>query len=294
MTTKQWDNLMSAIENDNKTYLDTFREFLGSCMGIENLNIFFICNWYVHSKKTIVSISTISSKSSIVPIDLLPKTRMIYNKILQECPTDSDILRIYNLIHNGPCSDLKISGRTIDLLVTKYPKYYPASYYLDVTDPDNVYIIQYPFPSKRTIILFDLVSAYHTKMHQLSKTYFDCFCRGSLVQHKLLSGKYIDISLCQFMFYIWADRFKVFDFLISVLPYIVKLRDKQPMKIQPVNTVSCLNPDVLHQLKYKRIYKGVAVMYSKRECNNKRKVYRVSSLIKESRSIRKNKKKNNT
>lgn len=158
--------------------------------------------------------------------ELSTKAKFVYEHILKKCPTDNDILKIYNLIQNGVTYDSKkISGRTIDTLVTQVPKYSNACYYLDVTNPNDIFIVEsLDHKKKKKIILFDIGSSYRKKMQQYSKAYFDCFKRGELVSHKLENGEYINISLCQYNFFIWASHFKVFEYLMKIIDTITNFK----------------------------------------------------------------------
>ena len=183
----------------------------------------------VHTEKIVRQVS-----------DMKIRAQEIYKEIIQYCDTDEKILRIHRLITNGPIStNKKISGRTIDTLVTRFPRDNDVCYYLDITDPDNIVLLDPNISTQevqrrgkegnRRIILFDIGSSYRSKMYQYTKTYFDCFGRGHQLEHTLHSGGTIPISICQFTFFIWADKFKVFDFLTSQYDPVVIVR-KQSQK----------------------------------------------------------------
>lgn len=161
--------------------------------------------------------------------ELSARGKSVYDYILKECPTDDHILRMKDLIHNGVVKDSKkISGRTIDILVTQLPRHTNACYYLDITDSNNIFIVESDIntlsDTNRKIILFDIGSSYKKKMQQYSKAYFDCFRRGDIVLHTLRNGTKLELSLCQYNFFLWASQFKVFDFLIKNLDKISTLK----------------------------------------------------------------------
>lgn len=163
--------------------------------------------------------------------DLTIKATQVYDHIINACPNDSAILRIHNLINKGPYHPHhKVSGRSIDMLITRYTKFVDIFYYLDPT-PTGFRIVSEHQRTDRTI-LFNVKSSYNMKLQQYSKTYFDCFNRGTLVWHKLSDGSPIRISLCQFMFYIWASRFCVFDFFETKLVFINDIRRCTSVKKQ--------------------------------------------------------------
>ena len=192
--------------------------------------------WYDKVCNVTSTVSIHFDKPMLQVEDLLLRPREIYKGILKVCDTDAKVLRIHKLITKGPMISKKISGRTIDTLVTRFPRYNDVCYYLDVTSTENTFLLPDQSAESincdsldRKIILFDIGSSYRHKMQQYSKTYFDCFGRGEEVLHTLHSGATIRMSLCQFPFFIWADRFKVFDFLEAKYDPVVVIR-KQSQK----------------------------------------------------------------
>ena len=151
--------------------------------------------------------------------DLTPRAREVYDEICKDCPTDASILHICRLIEQGPCPKRKSSGRIVDSLVTTYCRYYDVHYYLDITDPENpTYISAEAYremsdKATRSFMAFDIKSSYQNQMELYSKGYFDPFRRGIEVWHQLHDQRWIPMSLCQFRFFLWADRFRVFAFL---------------------------------------------------------------------------------
>lgn len=181
--------------------------------------------WYARYMQLTVKTTVEYCKRVLQPQDLSIKASGVYRHILRQCPTDQDLLAMLKMIDAGPYAQhLKISGRTVDTLMTRFPKYHNVCYYLDVTDPDHSTIVSGASAPGRTIILFDIGSSYRNKMHQYSKTYFDCFARGDVVEHTLSCSRKINISMCQFMFYLWAKRFKVFEFLKAEFERVIVVR----------------------------------------------------------------------
>jgi len=210
-------------------------------------------------------------KIILKPSELKGKGKEVYRMLLKRCPTDTSMLELKKIIDDGVVRNMKkISGRTIDTLVTRYPRFRDVCYYLDVTDPKHTEIVKVPNIPGRIIMLFDIGSSYRKKMQQLSKTYFDCFGRGEEVEHRLKNGSKICISLCQCMFFIWATRFKVFDFLEDCIEPVVIVRQQsqknnyKPKKrrrkrktgnnmisVRLSNSVLC--PDINHQSKKRKL-----------------------------------------
>ena len=221
-----WTHLLQDLESDTLdhdtiTYLkQLFAKTTPLCYNL-------LANVYHQTRhrqtKTVPTYQKLVQK----PKDICTKSQAIYAYIVRECPTDEAIMFIKNFIEEG-CMTMskKISGRTIDTLVTRFPKYHNVCYYIDATDPDHTFIVadDVKHDPARNIILFNIGASYRKKMQQYSKTFFDCFARGKEVAHQLQSGKTINISLCQFMFFIWATKFKVFEFLADRLDDIVSVR----------------------------------------------------------------------
>lgn len=254
------------------------RKWLRDILGQTEHRIGAIVDNLVELKPTVV---VVYNKKVTLASNLCARAREVYNHILSQCPTDASILAIKRMIDEGPSqSGRKISGRTIDALVTRCDKFFNVHYYLDVTDPANAKIVDVCSCPGRKIELFDVCASYRTNMAQFSKTYFDCFGRGDEVTHQLTSGEQVGICLCQFMFFIWADRFRVFDFLelhyeqvINVRKYSQKTtyRPKRPANRKalpaPISNVSksvlCSLAD--HAPKNPTAYENVIVRPRKRK-----------------------------
>jgi hypothetical protein len=223
-----WGNLMNIL---NEEVIERNAEQESIVISIHDtlqkrqLPDFIIHYWYTILTNLACKITVNFAKKVLQPKDLKIRAGEIYKEILQMCSTDGELLRIKNLIDNGPELAKKVSGRTIDTLVTRFPRYNNVCYHLDVTNPKKPSIIQEKdITPDKVITLFDIGSSYRHKMHQYSKTYFDCFGRGDEVEHTLTCGTKIRISICQFTFFIWADRFKVFEFLDQEYLKIVVVR----------------------------------------------------------------------
>ena len=61
-----------------------------------------ICSWFKTYKSHSVKISVIYRKKILAVKDLSTRSRGIYDKIIETCPTDSDMLRIQDIISRGP------------------------------------------------------------------------------------------------------------------------------------------------------------------------------------------------
>lgn len=164
-------------------------------------------------------------KSTVDQLGL--RGRDVYNSIIKELNTDDKIMHIHNLIYRGHDFLKKYSGRTIDTLTTRFQRYRNTCYYIDTTNKQNpVYCDTVTNEQLKSgnLIFFDIGESYRQKMAQYSKTYFDCFGRGYRVLHTLQSGKTLYLSLCQYVFFIWASKFLVFHFLEKNLADIVTIR----------------------------------------------------------------------
>jgi hypothetical protein len=156
---------------------------------------------------------------AVLPSELSAIEKDVYFVILKCLPTDEAVLRISNMIQFGHLSQIA-SGRTIDTLMTKYAEIRSVHYLLDV----GVVPHRIATAESTNTVLFDIGDSYRTNMKTYSKTFFDCFGRGQLVKHRLGSGAEVVISLCKFLFYIWADKYLVFDYLQKHADEIVKIR----------------------------------------------------------------------
>jgi hypothetical protein len=226
-----WNSLMTilSLEDDEKNnqkecIFSVINETLQDITNMKKIDILRV--WYIRSKNINAKINVTYHKRILSANALSIRARQIYQQIICSCPTDDSILAIKRLIDGGQSTTKKVSGRTIDTLVTRFPRYHNVCYYLDVTDPNNTKIVPYSDSLDRTIILFDIGSSYRNKMHQYSKTYFDCFGRGDEVEHILSDGNIINMSLCQFTFFIWASRFKVFEFLKDEFERVIIVRQQ--------------------------------------------------------------------
>lgn len=147
-----------------------------------------------------------------------------------------ELLRVPNLIHHivwmntQSLSKLigadhiraRMSGRVVDSLMTKFPRFSDVHYYIDVTDREHTVFVpraEYSsyietHPSHR-LELFNISSAYRSHMGMYSKTFFDPFQRGVEVMHPVGNKMYITFSMCRLKFFMWAKQHHVFDFLKS-------------------------------------------------------------------------------
>lgn len=170
------------------------------------------------------------------PCDLRGKDKLMYEHITENiAKTDKEILNILELIktidNSKSKNKRKISGRLMDTLCTRFSKYFDSFYYIDVTHTSNPRIVGFAEdtvdrPKGKNIILFDLCESYKRQMSRFSKTYFDIFSRSSIVEHPLASGKNetVDISLCQVIFFAWAKKFCVFEFLHAKYQEVINVR----------------------------------------------------------------------
>lgn len=157
-----------------------------------------------------LQVSCQPKKRTVQVDELNSKQLRTYNKLLKSPSLQDDI--VWMLSHNTN----KISGRVMDALMTKYPNKVDAHYYIDVTDSPHTEFIakeDYQPNNHRHIILFSLTSSYKSQMRRYSKAFFDPFGRGVNVMHPLGNGQYLDFSMCKLIFYQWARKNHVFDFL---------------------------------------------------------------------------------
>lgn len=233
-STCDWGNLMdfldNSIEHNIAEAIDSnlIKELQSIPVPVE-----ILANCYTKLKVLRKhTIQIIYHKKILQVSDLTIRGQEIFKRIVSL--GERTLLKIYNLIHDGPSLAKKISGRTIDTLVTRFPRTHDVTYYLNIEDPNNIHIISKPLELNKNIVLFDIGNSYRQKMKQHSKEFFDCFGRGDEVEYKLSSGESIGISICQFTFFRWADKFKVFEFLETQYDKIVQVRQQsQKNNYQP-------------------------------------------------------------
>jgi len=265
------DRLATATDHHTAEPIDAepVWQQMQTTIGSSVANLALVTSWYQHIKKIQCKSSVVYFKRVLTIDELSTRAREVYEHILTQCPTDASLRAIQLLINQGPPVDQKISGRTIDTLVTRYPRYADVCYYLDITDPTNTFIVtKISSDSSRKFMLFDIGASYRKKMQQFSKTYFDCFGRGDEVSHIMTDGSTMTISICKFSFYIWAQRFRVFDFLITNFKMVISVRQqgqkRQTMEnlLVPSRSNSILCPEV-HHGKYRSPVTTTVVMRSK-------------------------------
>ena len=182
------------------------------------------CKFYYHGSKCRVSVNLVFVRSVLEPKALKRDAKRAYDYILKACPTDEDVLRIKSLIDRA-----EFSGRVIDTFVTQYVEAHNVCYFVDGSGR----IVNGRTLGQRASRI-NVFESYRNHMSRFSKPFFDCFGRGDNVAHTLRSGEKVVLSLCKFPFYIWADRFAVFDYLRLVLPNLVAMRTR--MKSQTKKT----------------------------------------------------------
>lgn len=277
--TCNWGHLMTLLEEDievQKIENQEFIENIRQIMIYKSFNPLILHHWYTSVMKLHSKVIVNFHKRVLKKTELNIRAGEIYKEILYICDSDDELLRIKSLIDTGPKISKKISGRTIDTLVTRFPRYSNVCYYLDVTDKKNTKIVDVPQPNRK-VILFDIGSSYRHKMHQYSKTFFDCFGRGDIVEHILGSGTILHISLCQFTFFIWATQFKIFEFMEKEYERIVLVRQysqkntytpKRKRKVITGNNVTkqirttVLYPHVVHGREIRMVSEPVIIMKS--------------------------------
>lgn len=229
MTSTDWSALLGKLDSTDTQIKETEHKYESIFNHISNMSKYtslsVLADHFNILSTLNVSCNIIYVKKKIVYQDLKPREQAIYQEILRECNSDKKLLHIYSIINNGPYSDTKLSGRTIDTFVTKYTRYYDTSYNLKRCK-DGTYSLQESQSEEKDqdVIHFNVSLSYKRKVRQFSKAYFDCFARGCEVKHTLQNGQVIHITLCQFSFYIWADKFCIFEYLYKHLSDVVKIR----------------------------------------------------------------------
>lgn len=178
-------------------------------------------------KRSTVCTQHAAEKVSTPLNQLSIRATAVYQEICNQLTTDEAIIAFRTRIDTlRPALGIRCSGRTFDTLVTSAAKYLNCSYFLDITDPSNIVYVPNGtlLREGRHIIHFNIQMSYRQKMQQYSKKYFDCFARGAVVQHRLDSGGVIDISICQYMFFLWVFENRIDEFLSRNFESIVEIR----------------------------------------------------------------------
>jgi hypothetical protein len=116
------------------------------------------------------------------------------------------IMRSLRTIHKNMNQTQEFSMRTVEYLQTKFAESNPTSYFLD----HNGQFVPYEKGIHRSDVTYvNLAAVYNSHMKRYSKMFFDPFARGT---HAV---RYKDISfdICKFNYFLFAHRYKVFDFL---------------------------------------------------------------------------------
>lgn len=185
-----------------------------------------------------------SNVKYLIPSQLSEKSMCIYQLILKVCKDDEGLSVIKRLTTNSPFTKpgdqkddvKKLSGRSLDAMVTELvnkntlePTYLvnihngniielPRKNGQRYTDPSVTASIAATGPGDDNENLsgyqyFNVAASYRRMMAQYSKTYFDCFARGDVVIHRSENNTVFNIALAQYMFFIWAKKYGVFEYL---------------------------------------------------------------------------------
>jgi len=230
----EFERNVDKCTEDNNQYDETTSRLLRITKGMTKEQLGsrrVLCEWVRRSMASSDTVNGVGRKKVVAAKDMNDRDRGIYRYIINKCPTDDAILRIKTLIDNGPIiRGKRVSGRTIDTLVTRFQMYRNVRYYIEIDKTGGRHIVATP-TDMSNVILFDISNSYDQKMRMCSKTYFDCFGRGDEVEHQLASGGVVNISLCQFNFFIWAEEFCVFDYLAQELDTIINVKRQTQVHI---------------------------------------------------------------
>lgn len=148
-------------------------------------------------------------KPARVPKEVIPrsalsgKAKSIYEDFRLRTD-DSHMLAIQNYI-----ADCPFSGRSLDLFLTTTLHRNGVIYHLKPTG--RVFKLS-NFPVYGDI-RFNLTLSYRQNLHRYTKTYFDCFARGLIIEDTLEDGRVLKVPICQFLFYQWAMTYDLVVFL---------------------------------------------------------------------------------
>jgi len=101
---------------------------------------------------------------------------------------------------------IKISGRSLDMFLVETLRLKTISYTL--YDRNGTFYLDPP----GTIARFYLTASYRVMLKKYTKTFFDCFARGTQIY---INNKAVAIG--QFLFFKWAQKYCVYEFFYRLL-----------------------------------------------------------------------------
>ena len=168
-------------------------------------------------------VTGVFAKRILSPDQLDTEGRRAYDYVLRQCDTDAKLRDMLTFVQRG--SSRKVSGRTVEAVVTRYPRHHPLRYWWHEASRR---VVASPGPG---VVLFDLATEYATQLRLWSKTYFDCFGRGDPVRHTMRDGEVLQLPLCQLIFFLWARRTGLLGFIEQ---HETRLRAFQPVPVPDV------------------------------------------------------------
>ena len=163
-----------------------------------------------------VNVSTSQSHKCIMALpDLVPRARnYVQGEILSMDSKQQQSVLEY-------IESIKISGRSLDMLLIETLRLKTIHYML-YNRTGKFYSNP---PGKPT--RFYLTASYRVMLKKYTKTFFDCFARGTQI--------YINdapVAICQFLFFKWAQKYCVYEFFYHLL--IKKTPSLAPRAIKKV------------------------------------------------------------
>ena len=284
---KEWSNLFEKNEKSDNVQIpqwildikdDSKRELLS--------NTYLMCSMKceLHNAEVIVMMKKIIIK----PNEMSYKQREIYETLLQDPHLERDIIWMKSQNLNdliGAPSNQRVSGRVIDSLMTKYPRFSDVHYYIDVTDLNNtIYVPRDCYNDyckrnpNRILRLFNISSEYRSYMNLYSKTFFDPFSRGVEVLHEMSDGKFVTFSMCKLMFYRWSKKYHIFDFLKSNYVKISQIQREDQQRQRQYRVDKRKSNKLYSQHKPKRRYRCVTAALCPKDItmpNLSKKLFRI-------------------
>jgi hypothetical protein len=230
-------------------------------------------------KKEVIRVSQMTLKQMDVYKELLKEKNLNQQIVWMKTHTLSSLI--------GASPTHRVSGRVVDSLMTKYPRFCDVHYYIDVTHDHTRYIPRQEYDSFREahpdhrLILFNISSEYRSHMNFYSKTFFDPFQRGVEVLHPVGDGQFVTFSMCQLKFFLWAKQNHVFDYLKDNYEDISRIQreDQQRQRQYRIQKRHVRNTNRPHH-KPKRKYRVVAGALCPAPIKHTRKEHTIPPVVK--------------
>ena len=185
-----------SLELANDTYLKKYQQGLP----------LRVSNCLVDVLRTIDIACILKTNKNITHrTDLSGKPRHIYETFRSRVP-DVLLLQLKTYLTENP-----FSGRAMDMFLTSSVYINNLHYFHTVGHRG------YSLQARNNHVRFNISLSYQSKLKFYTKTYFDCFGRGCVVIDTLSNGTVIHVPIAQYIFYEWAYKHMVIEFMLGTV-----------------------------------------------------------------------------